>query len=92
MVPINDKIPINKINSKNAWVLRNTEKMAIPAIKLMPIKSKACIRSALDGPFTTRYRLRRMVAVRIHNEIIINNLNIFPSHILYRSFKNNLGF
>jgi len=41
MVPIKERIPIKRITSKKAVVLRNTEKMATAAIILMPRASRA---------------------------------------------------
>lgn len=92
MVPIKDNIPINKINSKKACVWRNTEKIAIPEIKLMPMASSACTRSALEGPRTSRNRLRRIATVRIVRDKIINVSNILPCHILYSTLKDFLRF
>jgi len=41
IVPIKERIPINKITSKNPVLLMKTENIATPDIKLIPNASRA---------------------------------------------------
>jgi hypothetical protein len=54
IVPMKDRIPINKITSKKPVFLRITEKMATPEMILIPNTSSAWTLSEEEGPFTNR--------------------------------------
>jgi len=54
IVPMKERIPINKITSKKPVFLKNTEKMATPEMILIPNTSSAWTLSEAEGPFTNR--------------------------------------
>jgi hypothetical protein len=67
-VPMNATIPISKMISTNALESIAIERIAVMAIKLMPIASRAMTLSGVVGPFTRRKTNNKDEMATMNNE------------------------